>query len=68
MHTRVHPSHVYGMCILQALPALGLEAPPASIDELFDSWDRDGGGSIEFKAIPLRGPSSCPPPAFLHLL
>ena len=67
MHTHVHPSHVYGMRVLQALPALGLEAPPASIDELFDSWDRDGGGSIDFKAIPQRArelpASRLPPPS-----
>ena len=38
---------------------LGFDAPPAVVDELFDSWDGDGSGMIEFREFGklLRPPS-----------
>ena len=41
-----------------AMPKLGLEVSKADIDELFDSWDADGGGSLTFKELQkiLRAP------------
>ena len=33
------------------MPALGLEVSKASIDELFDQWDRDGGGEMNLKEL-----------------
>ena len=33
------------------MPALGLEVPKADIDELFNSWDKDGGGSLAYKEL-----------------
>ena len=35
----------------QAVAALGFDAPQAAVDALFDSFDRDGGGSIEYKEL-----------------
>ena len=36
----------------KAMPALGLEDLSAKdIDELFNSWDADGGGSLDFKEL-----------------
>ena len=33
------------------MPALGIEAPDAAVDALFDSFDPDGGGSIEYNEL-----------------
>ena len=33
------------------MPALGLEVPKKAIDELFDEWDKDGGGALDFKEL-----------------
>ena len=40
------------------MPALGLDVPKRDIDKLFDEWDSDGGGSIDFKELQkiLKGP------------
>ena len=32
-------------------PLLGFEASKKDIDELFDTWDSDGGGSLDFKEL-----------------
>ena len=41
----------------KAMPMLGFDAPKKDVDALFDSWDRDGGGSLELKELQraLRG-------------
>jgi len=44
-----------------AAPLLGFEASKKDIDELFNSWDSDGGGSLDFKE--LRRILSAPTPA-----
>ena len=43
-----------------AIPLLGLDAPAAEVDALFDTWDPDGSGSIDFKELQkiLRGGAS----------
>ena len=56
----------------EAMPKLGLEVSKKAIDELFDQWDSDGGGSLEFKELqrilrsvpspPKGGPKPKPPP------
>lgn len=33
------------------MPALGLEVPKVAIDELFNSWDNDGGGSLGYNEL-----------------
>ena len=33
------------------MPALGVEIEAKDIDELFNSWDADGGGSLDFKEL-----------------
>ena len=33
------------------MPLLGFEATKKDIDELFDTWDSDGGGSLDFKEL-----------------
>ena len=35
----------------QAMPMLGLDVPRKVLDELFDSWDPDGSGSIEMNEL-----------------
>jgi len=35
----------------KAMPALGVEIEAKDIDELFNSWDADGGGSLDFKEL-----------------
>ena len=35
----------------KAMPLLGFEASKKDIDELFNSWDSDGGGSLDFKEL-----------------
>ena len=45
----------------KAMPLLGFEASKKDIDELFNSWDSDGGGSLDFKE--LRRILSAPTPA-----
>jgi hypothetical protein len=35
----------------RAVASLGIEAPPSAIDALFDSFDRDAGGGIEYKEL-----------------
>ena len=35
----------------QAMPRLGIEAPRKDIELLFDSFDPDGGGSIEYNEL-----------------
>ena len=47
----------------KAMPALGLEVPAKDIDTLFDSWDKDGGGSLNFKELQkiLRAPAKNTP-------
>ena len=35
----------------KAMPLLGFEASKKDIDELFDTWDSDGGGSLDFKEL-----------------
>merc|ERR1719188_1182909 len=47
----------------RALPALGIHAQREEIDALFDSFDPDHSGSIEYKELSklLRGPSKSAP-------
>ena len=33
------------------MPMLGFEATKKEIDDLFDSWDPDGGGTLDFKEL-----------------
>ena len=33
------------------MPALGLEIEAKEIDALFNEWDADGGGSLDFKEL-----------------
>ena len=33
------------------MPMLGLDVPRNVLDELFDSWDKDGGGSLDFREL-----------------
>jgi len=35
----------------EAMTGLGLEVPAKDVDSLFDSWDSDGGGSLDFKEL-----------------
>ena len=35
----------------KAMPALGLDVPKADVDELFNLWDNDGGGSLAYKEL-----------------
>ena len=35
----------------RAVASLGFEAPPSAVDALFDSFDRDHGGGIEYKEL-----------------
>ena len=35
----------------KAMPMLGFEATKKDINELFDSWDKDGGGSLAYKEL-----------------
>ena len=49
----------------RAMPALGLEVPERDIDSLFDEWDKDGGGSLDFKE--LQKILRAPPPAKAEL-
>ena len=48
----------------RAIPALGIEAPDAAVDALFDSFDPDGSGSIEYAEFNklLRKPAKEEPP------
>ena len=42
---------------------LGLEVPKEAIDGLFDEWDADGGGSLEFKELSkILSSARSPPP------
>ena len=34
-----------------AMPKLGFDLPTAAIDELFDSYDRDGSGAMDFAEL-----------------
>ena len=34
-----------------AVPALGLEVPKKDINDLFDSWDKDGGGALGLREL-----------------
>ena len=42
------------------MPLLGFDASKKDIDELFNSWDKDGGGSLDFKELQkiLRPPAA----------
>ena len=44
----------------KAMPMLGLDVPRVAVDALFDSFDKDGGGSIDYKEMSkmLRAPSA----------
>ena len=44
----------------KAVPALGLEVPTFDVDELFNTWDKDGGGSLAYKE--LKRILQAPPP------
>ena len=35
----------------RAMPMLGMHAPDGATDEVFDSFDRDGGGTIDFREL-----------------
>lgn len=35
----------------RSMGELGLEVPPASVDEIFSGWDRDGSGTITLKEL-----------------
>ena len=37
--------------LTQAMPMLGLDVSAGEIDKLFDRWDKDGGGSLDFKEL-----------------
>ncbi len=41
----------------QSMKKLGLDLPDKEVDALFDSWDPDGGGTLDFKELQkvLRG-------------
>ena len=46
------------------MPLLGLDVSKKHIDELFDSFDSDGGGSIGYEELKqILGRGSAPPPA-----
>ena len=53
----------------KAMPALGLDVPKETIDELFSSWDKDGGGELGYAELrrilsePRRQKTAEKPPA-----
>ena len=45
------------------MPAIGLDVSVQEVDALFDSWDQDGGGVLNFKELSKVLRSTPPPPA-----